>query len=123
MKKPKRQVSKSRSRESRREAIARGQRIRAATDLTHSPDFDLQYGEDWQGGSPCSYYTLQYRGEKAHLRFDYTWKVRVPSLGLETQFPNQVADTLAKEIESWIDENLLVLVPAASLDIMLERSF
>ena len=112
MKSPRKQVSKSRSREGRREATARAQRICAATDLTNSPDFDLQYGEEWRGGSPCSYYTLQYLGKKAHLRFDFMWRVKVPSLGLEKTFLNQSPDTLAREIEFWIDENLLV--PATS---------
>lgn len=106
MKNSKRQVSKSRSTEGRREATARGRRIRVATDLTHCPSFDLQYGEDWKGGSPTNYYTIQYRGVKAHLRFDYMWRVKAPSLDLERTFLNQSPDTLATEIESWIDENL-----------------
>lgn len=107
MKHPKRQaVSSSNSRESRREATARGRRIQAATDLTNCPNFDLQYGDDYEGGHPCSYYTLQYRGVKAHLRFDYMWMVKVPSLGIEKNFLNQVPQDLASEIEAWIDEQL-----------------
>ena len=107
MNNPKRQaVSRSRSREGRREATARARRTRSAVDLTNDPNFDLQYGSEWDGGPPCDYYTLQYRGVKAHLRFDYMWVVKVPSLAIETLFSNQVPDTLAKEIETWIDEHL-----------------
>lgn len=96
----------SRSREARRESTARGRRIQSATDLTNSPDFDLQYGDEWGGGSPCDYYTLQYRGHKAHLRFSYMWMVKVPSLGIEGQFLNQTPNTLAQEIENWIDAHI-----------------
>lgn len=88
------------------EAIARANRIRMATDLTHSSDFDLQRGDEYRSGHPCSYYTLQYRGVKAHLRFDYMWTVRCPSLDIEELFLNQTPDTLAREIETWIDEHL-----------------
>ncbi len=101
-----RAVSKSRSRAGRIEATGRGRRIRAATDLTNCPDFDLQHGDEYKGGSPCSYYTLQYLGVKAHLRFDYMWTVRCPLLGIEKLFLNQVPIDLAKEIESWIDQHL-----------------
>lgn len=107
MKNSKRQaVSKSRSHEGRIEATGRAHRIRAATDLTHSPDFDLQYGEEWPGGKPTSYYTLQHRGIKAHLRFDFMWTVKAPQLDIEKMFLNQAPDTLAAEIESWIDQHL-----------------
>jgi hypothetical protein len=115
---PKRQaVSQSMSREGRREATARGRRIRAATDLTHSPDFDLQHGEEWTGGRPCDYYTIQHKGVKAHLRFDYMWKVRCPALGIEENFLNQPPDDLAKAIEDLIDQHLPnpSLSPAARL--------
>lgn len=116
MKHPKRQVSTSFSREGRREATTRGRRIRSATDLSNCPDFDLQYGDQWGGGSPTSYYTLQYRGVKAHLRFDYMWLVKVPQLDIEKSFLNQVPQDLALEIEAWIDEHLPGhLSPAAKL--------
>lgn len=101
---PRKQAAKSR--EGRIEATGRARRIRSATDLTNSPDFDLQYDEEWTGGKPTSYYTLQYRGHKAHLRFDYMWTVKCPSLGIETMFLNQLPESLAKQIESWIDQHL-----------------
>lgn len=94
------------SREGRREATGHARRIRAATDLTHCPDFDLQYGEEYRGGHPCSYYTLQYRGIKAHLRFDFMWSVKVPQLDIEKLFLNQPPSSLAKEIEDWIDDHI-----------------
>lgn len=107
MKNSKRQaISKSSSREGRREATARARRIRSATDLTNSPNFDLQYGNEWSGGSPTDYYTLQYKGILAHLRFNYMWMVKVPSLAIEETFLNQVPQDLAQEIEEWIDDHI-----------------
>ena len=108
-------VSRSRSREGRTEATARGRRIRSATDLTNCPSFDLQYGEEWAGGSPTDYYTLQYRAVLAHLRFNYMWIVKVPQLDIEQTFLNQVPQDLAKEIETWIDEHLPSHLPPAAL--------
>jgi hypothetical protein len=66
----------------------------------------MQYGDDWNGGSPCDYYTLQWRGVKAHLRFDFMWKVRCPSLGIEKNFLNQTPKDLAQKIEDWIDQHI-----------------
>lgn len=96
----------SRSGEARREAVGHARRVRSATDLTNNPDFDLQYGDEWTGGSPCDYYTLQYRGVKAHLRFDFMWTVKVPVLLIEKMFINQVPEVLAQEIETWLDQHL-----------------
>jgi hypothetical protein len=107
MNSPKRQaVSKSKSRLGRIEATGHARRIRAATDLTHSPNFDLQHGDEYTGGHPCSYYTLQYRGVKAHLRFNFMWTVKCPALGIEKNFQNQVPQDLAQQIENWIDQYL-----------------
>ncbi len=128
------QVSSSRSREGRREATSRANRIKASTNLTDYPAFGQGYGE-W-GQFVTGYFTYTHLGIEIKLRFSqisWEWTARADHLKIEKSFPHQSSQTLQNELNQWIADHSLRLTtsPAALLrqstpsqladEVMLER--
>lgn len=109
MKSNPRQVSSSRSREGRREAVARANRMKADLNLALSPQFDQDYGPYGKSGNPAGFFTYTHLGYEIRLRFNqvsYEWLATCPHFDIEKTFPHQSPQDIQTLLNDWLLDHI-----------------
>ncbi len=111
-------VSKSRSREGRREATARANMMKATLNLASSPLFDQDFGPYGPNGTPAGFFTYTHLGYEIRLRFNqdtWEWLATCPHFGIEKTFPHQPHRDIQNLLNDWLLERIGPPSPQAKL--------